>query len=85
VRLCICGTGPLTGPVSIPRWHMSEYGAALGWYWPGKTGRIGEKLVPVPLCPAQIPHGLTWSRTSACAVRVRRLTAWAMVQPSGPS
>jgi hypothetical protein len=31
----------------------------------------------VPLCPPQIPHGLT----RASAVRGRRLTAWAMARP----
>ena len=29
----------------------------------------GEKLVPVPLRPPQIPHGLTWNSTQACNVR----------------
>jgi hypothetical protein len=29
VRLCLCGTGPLTGPLCIPRRYMSEYGAAV--------------------------------------------------------
>jgi hypothetical protein len=47
----------------------------------GKTEVLRRKSVPVPLCPPQIPHGLTrdW-RTSA--VRGRRLTAWAMARPS---
>jgi hypothetical protein len=35
----------------------------------------------VPLCPPQIPHGLTRDRTWPSAVRGRRLTAWAMVRP----
>jgi hypothetical protein len=43
------------------------------WKWQGKTEVLGKKPVPVPLCPPQIPHGLTW----ASAVRGRRLTAWA--------
>jgi hypothetical protein len=53
----------------------------MGWYWQGKTEELGEKPVPVPLCPPQIPHGLTraWIRTSV--VKVRRLTAWAMARP----
>jgi hypothetical protein len=25
-------------------------------YWQGKTEELGEKPVPVPLCPPQIPH-----------------------------
>jgi hypothetical protein len=35
----------------------------------------GEKPVPVPLCPPQIPHELTRDRTRASAVGGRRLTA----------
>jgi hypothetical protein len=42
---------------------------------------LGEKPVPVPLCPPQIPHGLTRDRTQASAVGGRRLTAWAMARP----
>jgi hypothetical protein len=34
-----------------------------------------RKLAPVPLCPPQIPHDLTWARTRASAVGSRRLTA----------
>jgi hypothetical protein len=45
-------------------------------YWQGKTEELGEKPVPMPLCPPQIPHGLTRSRTRASAVRGRRLTTW---------
>jgi hypothetical protein len=29
----------------------------------GKPKNSGEKPVPVPLCPPQIPHGLTRDRT----------------------
>jgi hypothetical protein len=35
---------------------------------------------PVPLCPPQIPHDLTWAGTLAAAVGSRRLTAWAMAR-----
>jgi hypothetical protein len=35
----------------------------------------------VPLCPPQIPHGLTQDRNRASAVGGRRLTAWAMARP----
>jgi hypothetical protein len=47
----------------------------------GKPKYSGEKPVPMPLCPPQIPHGLTRDRTRACAVGGRRLTAWAMARP----
>jgi hypothetical protein len=51
------------------------------WYWQGKTEELGKKPVPVPLCPPQIPHGLTRTRTRASAVRGRRLTNWALARP----
>jgi hypothetical protein len=51
------------------------------WNWQGKTEVLGEKPVPVPLCPPQIPHRLTRDRTRAFAVGGRRLTAWAMARP----
>jgi hypothetical protein len=51
------------------------------WNWQGKTEVLGEKPVPLPLCPPQIPHGLTRDRTRSSAVRGRRLTAWAMARP----
>jgi hypothetical protein len=35
---------------------MDEYGAMVERYWQGKTEDLGEKPVPVPLCPPQIPH-----------------------------
>jgi hypothetical protein len=52
--------------------------ATVEWYWQGKTEELGEKPVQEPLCPPQIPHGLTRARTLASAVRGRRLTTWAM-------
>jgi hypothetical protein len=50
------------------------------WYWQGKTEDLGDKPVPVPLCPPQIPYGLTRAWTRASAVRGRRLTAWDMAR-----
>jgi hypothetical protein len=47
----------------------------------GENRQLGEKPVPVPLCPPQISHGLTRDRTRASAVRGRRLTARAMARP----
>jgi hypothetical protein len=41
----------------------------------GENRQLGEKPVPVPLCPPQISHGLTRDRTRASAVNGRRLTA----------
>jgi hypothetical protein len=57
-------------------------GAPVEWNWQGKTEELGEKPIPVPLCPPQIPHGLNRDRTRASAVGGRRLTAWAMARPT---
>jgi hypothetical protein len=55
--------------------------APVEWNWKGKTEVLGEKPVPMPLCPPQILHELTRFRTLASAVRGRRLTAWATARP----
>jgi hypothetical protein len=69
---------PATGLLFIPQ-IIYEYGEPR---WNdtdrGKPKNSREKPVPVPLCPPQIPHGLT----QASAVRDRWLTAWAMALPS---
>jgi hypothetical protein len=78
VALSLCGTAAYC---PSPRWYMCEYGATVGWYWQGKTEGFGEKRVPVPICPSQIPDGLPWERVHASAVRSRRLTAWATARP----
>jgi hypothetical protein len=54
--------------------------ATVEWYRQGKTEELGEKPVPVPLCPPQIPHGLTQAWTRASAVTGWRLTTWAMAR-----
>jgi hypothetical protein len=41
----------------------------------GKTEKLGDKPVSMPLCPPQIPYGLTRARTRDSAVKDRRLTA----------
>jgi len=51
------------------------------WCWQGKPEELGEKPVPVPICPLQIPHGLTRAWTRDSAVKGRRLTTWAMARP----
>jgi hypothetical protein len=59
------------------------------WVWIVGGMRIGRgnrstrrKPAPVPLCPPQIPHDLTWDRTRAAAVGCRRLTVWAITRPT---
>jgi hypothetical protein len=55
--------------------YFPSNGAPVEWKWQGKTESLGEKPVPVPLCPPKIPHGLTRDGTRASAVGGRRLTA----------
>jgi hypothetical protein len=59
---------------------FTSNGVPVEWNWQGNTEVVGEKPVPVPLCPPQIPHGLTRDRTRASAMGGQRLTAWAMAQ-----
>jgi hypothetical protein len=52
-----------------------DYGAA-GEMRTGRGNRsTRRKPAPVPLCPPQIPHDLTWDRIRAAAVGSQRLTA----------
>jgi hypothetical protein len=53
--------------------------AIVEWYWQGKPEDLGEKPFPMPLCPPQIPHGLTQARTWVLTVRSQELTAWATI------
>jgi hypothetical protein len=65
---------PLKAYCSSLHRNLYEYGDI----WWNDTDRgpeeLGENPVPEPLCPPQIPHGLTRVRTRASAVRDRRLT-----------
>jgi hypothetical protein len=59
-------TADINGHIVHPPDDMS-WRATVEWYWQGKTEELGEKPVPVPLCPPQISHGLTRARTRASA------------------
>jgi len=49
----------------------NEYGRSTGeLHSHGKTEELGEKAVPVPLCPSQIPSGLLWDRTGSLTLFV---------------
>jgi hypothetical protein len=74
---------PLTGLLHLTR--MVDECGAVGGKRIGRGNRsTRRKPAPVPLCPPQIPHDLTWARTRAAAVGSRRLTAWAMAWPYIP-
>jgi hypothetical protein len=72
---CLLNVSILRIPQMIRVWR-----AMVEWYWQGKT-ELGEKPVPVPLYPPQIPHGLTRARTRAPAVRGRWLKTRTMARP----
>jgi hypothetical protein len=81
VILCL-RTAATNGPTVHPSGGTWVWWAKVERYWQRKTKELGEKRVPVSLCPPQIPHELTWARNRAPAVTGRRLTAWATVRPS---
>jgi hypothetical protein len=73
---------PLIGLLYLPRMIDDDECGAVGGMRIGRGNRsTRRKPATVPLCPPQIPHDLTWSRTQAAAVGSRRLTAWAMARP----
>jgi hypothetical protein len=82
VRLSPLGTSATVGLLYQPRMiDDDDYGAVGGM----KIGRgnwsTRRKPAPVPLCPPQIPHDLTWDRIRATAVGSQQLTSWAMARP----
>jgi hypothetical protein len=50
VRLRLCGTGPLTGPLSIDQMLHEWIWSSGGLILTAETEGLGEKPVPVPLC-----------------------------------
>jgi hypothetical protein len=58
-----------------PRMIDDECGAFGGMRIGRGKGSVRRKPTPVPLCPPQIPHDLTWYRNWAATVGSRRLFA----------
>jgi hypothetical protein len=75
---------PLIGLLYQP-WMIDDDDDECGAIGGMRIGRGNQssrrKLNPVPLCPPQIPHDLTWARTRAAVVGSWWLTAWAMARP----
>jgi hypothetical protein len=59
----------------IPRMIYMSMENDCGMILTGKTEELGEKPVPAPLFPPQMPHGLTRAQSRDSGVRGRRLTA----------
>jgi hypothetical protein len=73
---------PLIGLLYQPRMiDDDECGAVGGMRIVRGDRNTRRKPAPVPLCPPQIPHHLTWTWTRTVAVGSRRLTAWATARP----
>jgi hypothetical protein len=73
---------PLFGLLYQPQMIHDECGAIDGMRIGRGDRSTQRKPAPVPLCPPQIPHDLTWARTRVAAVGNQRLTAWAMALPT---
>jgi hypothetical protein len=76
VRLSPLGTSATVGLLYQPRMiDDDDYGAVGGMRIGRGNGSTRRKPAPVPFCPPQIPHDLTWDRTRAAAVGSQPLTA----------
>jgi hypothetical protein len=70
------GTSATVGLLYQPRMIDDDDYETVGGMRIGRGNRsTRRKPAPVPHCPPQIPHDLTWDRTRAAAVGSRRLTA----------
>jgi hypothetical protein len=88
VRLTVSplGTSATVGLLYQPRMIDDDDYGAVGGMSIGRGNRsTRRKPTPVPLCPPQIPHDLTWDRARVAAVGSQRLTAWAMARPTKTS
>jgi hypothetical protein len=62
------GTSATSWPMHQPLTTDDECGAIGGMRIGRENRSTRRKPTPVPLCPPQIPHDLTWTRTRAAAV-----------------
>jgi hypothetical protein len=75
VRLSPLGTSATVGLLYQPRMIDDDDGAVGGMRIGRGNRSTRRKPAPVPLCPPQIPHDLSWDGIRAAAVGSRRLTA----------
>jgi hypothetical protein len=75
VRLSPLGTSATLGLLYQPRMIDYDYGAVGGMRIGRANRSTRRKPAPVPPCPPQTPHDLTWDRTRTSAVGSQRLTA----------
>jgi hypothetical protein len=69
---------PLSDLFYQPRMIDDDECGAVGGIRIGRGNRnTRREPAPVPLCPPQIPHDLTWVQAQAAVVWSRRLIAWA--------
>jgi hypothetical protein len=72
---------PVIGLLYQPRMiHDDECGAAGGMRIGRGNQSTRRKPDPMPLCPPQIPHDLTYSQTRVAALGSRGVTAWTMAR-----
>jgi hypothetical protein len=68
VRVSPLGTLATVGLLYQPRMiEDDDYGAVRGMMIGTGNSSTRRKPNPVPICPPQIPHDLTWDRTRAAA------------------
>jgi hypothetical protein len=75
VRLGPLCTAATTALLYQPQMIDDDCAAIVGMMIGGRNRSTWRKPAPVPLCPPQTPHDLTWARTWAAAVGSQRLTA----------
>jgi hypothetical protein len=75
-------TAASNGPIVHPSGNIWACTTMVEWYRQRKTVELGEKPVPVLLCPPKIPCGLNQERTRASKVRGRRLNTGVMARPT---
>jgi hypothetical protein len=66
---------------SSPKLYMSMESHS-GMMLTGETKELRKESATLPLCPPQIPHGLSWMQTWVSEVRGQWLAASAMARPT---